>query len=264
MKTAIVIEYDGTNYSGWQRQDNGSSVQQKIEDALFKLEGKKITIYGAGRTDAGVHALGQVAHIEDELSVPADRLSFALNRYLPFDIRIKNSYDVQDSFHARKSAKAKWYRYAFFIGKHESAFYYKTSVHIKSKIDIQAMNEALKYLIGVHDFRGFMTSGSNAKTTVREIYEARAFKDGEFVIIDVLGSGFLYNMMRIIAGSALKISMHRAKPIWMKEIIDNEDRSLAGKTYDAKGLMLMRIYYDDSYKQGLPEQKTADIARYLL
>jgi len=264
MKTAIVIEYDGTNYVGWQRQENGLSVQQVIEDALYKLENKKITIYGAGRTDAGVHALGQVAHIEDKLSVPADRLAFALNTYLPFDIRIKNAYEVLGSFHARKSAKAKWYRYVFFNGKQESAFFYNTAVHIKAKIDVEAINEALQYLIGTHDFRSFMTSGSNVKTTVRTIYEARAFKDGDFVVIDVLGSGFLYNMMRIIAGSTLKISMHRAKPIWIKEIIDAKDRNVAGKTYDAKGLMLMHIYYDDSFKEGLPKEKTAYIARYFL
>lgn len=262
MRTAIVIEYIGKNYVGWQRQDNGISVQQVIEDVLYKLEHRQITIYGAGRTDAGVHALGQVAHIESQLTIPAERLSFALNTYLPDDIRIKNAYEVPDTFHARKSAKAKWYRYVFFNGKQESVFFNTTSVQVKAKIDLERMNEALQYLIGIHDFRGFMTSGSNAKTTIRAIYEARAFKDGDYVVIDILGSGFLYNMMRIIAGSTLKISLYRAEPIWIKQIIDGADRSLAGKTYDAKGLTLMHIYYDDSYKNGLPEQKTAYIAHY--
>lgn len=264
MKSAIVIEYDGTNYVGWQRQDNGLSVQQVIEDALFKLENRKITIFGAGRTDAGVHALGQVAHIDEKLSVPAQRLNFALNMYLPEDIRIKKAYEVPDSFHARKSARAKWYRYVFFNGKNESPFFYRTSAHVKPTIDLDLMNEALNYLLGTHDFKGFMTSGSNIRSTVRTIYEVRAFKDGDFVVIDILGSGFLYNMMRIIAGSTIIIATHRAKPEWIKQIIESEDRAKAGKTYDAKGLTLMKIYYDDSFKEGLPEEKTAYIARYFV
>ncbi len=264
MKTAIVIEYDGTKYVGWQRQENGLSIQQVVEQALSKIEKRKIAIVGAGRTDAGVHAIGQVAHINCKLSVPASGLSMALNKYLPDDISIKNAYEVPDDFHARKSAQAKWYRYVFFNGKKESVFYNKTSVHIRNKIDIDLMNESLQYLLGTHDFKGFMTTSSKILNTERTIYEVRAFKDGDYVIIDILGSGFLYNMMRIIAGTTIKIALHKAQPIWIKQIIDEADRSIAGKKLDAKGLMLMHIYYDDSYKEGLPKEKTAYIARYFI
>ena len=243
MRIKLIVEYDGTNYAGWQRQTNGVTVQEMLEQALFKASGENVTVHGAGRTDAGVHAKAQVAHIDTNCTIPPEKISYAMNMLLPPDIRVKQSAEAEEDFHARFSAKAKSYRYTFYNTTHPSAIHRNTTVHVRGKIDIRAMKIAAAYIRGTHDFACFCASGSDVKDTVRTIYQLAVISDEPFIYIDVTGSGFLYNMVRIIAGTLIDVGKKKQSPESVREIIHGKDRSQAGATAPARGLTLKEVYY---------------------
>lgn len=245
MRVKLIIEYNGEKYCGWQRQLNGISIQQHIEQAIKKLTGVKTNVTGAGRTDAGVHALGQAAHFDTNSTIPADKFSYALNLLLPKDIRIKESCEADESFHARFGAQAKEYRYTIYNHEHASALYHNVSLHVRPKLNIEAMKRAANCFFGTHDFKAFMAAGSQVKDTVRTIYHIMITQDEPFIYLDITGSGFLYNMVRIIAGTLVEAGKGRIGVEGIKGILEGKDRVYAGPTVAPKGLMLMKIYYDD-------------------
>jgi len=244
MRVKLTVEYDGTNYAGWQRQTNGLSVQEALERAFEAASGNHTVIHGAGRTDAGVHAMAQIAHLDTECSIPADKICYAINMHLPPDIRVKHSEKADDDFHARFSAKGKHYRYTIHNAAHAPAVYRHTAAHVRGRLDVEAMQEAAEYIIGTHDFACFCASGSEVKETVRTVYSLDIIQDEPFIQMDIKGSGFMYHMVRIIAGTLIEIGQKKRPPVSMKDIIASKDRERAGVTAPAKGLMMVAVYYD--------------------
>ena len=243
MRIALVIEYDGTNYCGWQIQKNGVSVQQKLEEALFATLGTKTAVHGSGRTDAGVHALGQVAHFDAQTDIPADKFFYVLIDVLPDDIRIMRSYEAAEDFHARFCAKGKHYRYVIRNARAKGARSRLYSMFVPVPLDLERMKQAAQYMEGTHDFSAFCAAGTDIKGTVRTVNEVRLCRDGEYIYIDVKGSGFLYNMVRIMAGTLIAVGKGKMEPGEVKEAIDKKDRTLAGATAQAQGLFLVEVYY---------------------
>ena len=244
MRVALLIEYDGTNYCGWQIQKNGVSVQQKIEEALFAALGAKTAAHGSGRTDAGVHALGQVAHFDAHTDIPADKFFYVLNTLLPDDIRIKKSYEVADNFHARFDAKGKHYRYIIHNARAKGAVNRLYSMFVPVPLDFERMQQAAGYIEGTHDFTAFCAAGTDIKGTVRTVSEVSLTQSDEYIYIDVKGSGFLYNMVRIIAGTLIAVGKGKMEPEQVKRAIEQKDRTLAGATAQAQGLFLVEVYYE--------------------
>ena len=239
----LILEYDGTRYCGWQRQINAISVQQRLEEGLFKLTRERITVTGSSRTDAGVHALGLCAHFDSATRIPPDKLAFALNTMLPPDIRIRESSPAPEGFHARYSACGKVYRYAFFNSRHDCAIGRQYAAHVPLELDERLMHEEAQALCGTHDFAAFAASGSVATSTVRTIYRAQVTRSGETVALTVLGDGFLYNMVRIIAGTLMEVGTGKRAPGAIARAIETGDRLALGQTAPAKGLTLMRVLY---------------------
>ncbi|MEG1472959.1 MAG: tRNA pseudouridine(38-40) synthase TruA [Christensenella sp.] len=243
MRTALIIEYDGTNYCGWQVQKNGVSVQQKLEEAVSRAVGVRTAVTGAGRTDAGVHALGMVAHFDAETDIPADKFFYVLNTFLPEDIRIKKSYEVSADFHARFCAKGKHYRYVIRNTRERGAIDRAFCMFVPEILDIERMREAAKSIEGTHDFAAFCASGTDIKGTVRTVYSVEVSVQGDYIYIDVRGSGFLYNMVRIIAGTLIGVGKGKLAAEAVSAAIEAKDRKLAGTTAQAQGLFLMEVYY---------------------
>ena len=239
----LVCEYDGTAYCGWQRQINGPSVQQVLEETLARLTGEAVTVTGSSRTDAGVHALGLCAHFDSATRIPPDKLAFALNTMLPPDIRIRESSPAPEGFHARYSACGKVYRYAFFNSRHDCAIGRQYAAHVPLELDERLMHEEAQALCGTHDFAAFAASGSVATSTVRTIYRAQVTRSGETVALTVLGDGFLYNMVRIIAGTLMEVGTGRRAPGAIARAIETGDRLALEQNAPAKGLTLMRVLY---------------------
>jgi tRNA pseudouridine38-40 synthase len=245
MRIKLTVEYEGTNYCGWQRQENAVSVQQVLEDALYKLIGEKTPITGAGRTDAGVHAVAQICHFDTESEIPPFKFAHALNFALPKDIRIKKSEQVADEFHSRFDAKAKWYRYSIYNHTHASALNRYTNSHVSYPLDDKLMSDVLSSILGKHDFKAFLAAGSAVKDTEREIYVAECRRFGDYIIIDIIGNGFLYNMVRIIAGTLIDIGRGKLSPAAIKYMLQTGDREQGGITAPPEGLRLMAIFYDN-------------------
>ncbi|MBE5774474.1 MAG: tRNA pseudouridine(38-40) synthase TruA [Clostridiales bacterium] len=241
----LIVEYDGTNYAGWQRQINATAVQQVIEEKLEKLTREHIVITGASRTDAGVHALGQSVHFDTESRIPGDKFAFALNTMLPRDIRIRLSEDISSDFHARFSTKGKRYRYLMYDAPHAGALNRNTHAHIIYPLDVEKMDAAAKTLIGTHDFGAFAASGSIVKDTVRTIWRADVTRSGNDIQLIVEGNGFLYNMVRIIAGTLIGIGTGKVEPDAFTRAIETGDRLDLGVTAPAHGLTLMEVFYDE-------------------
>ena len=239
----LVCEYDGTAYCGWQRQINGPSVQQVLEETLARLPGEAVTVTGSSRTDAGVHALGLCAHFDSATRIPPDKLAFALNTMLPPDIRIRESGPAPEGFHARYSACGKVYRYVFFNSRHDCAIGRQYAAHVPLELDERLMHTEAQALCGTHDFAAFAASGSVATSTVRTIYRAQVTRSGETVALTVLGDGFLYNMVRIIAGTLMEVGTGKRAPGAIARAIATGDRLALGQTAPAKGLTLMRVLY---------------------
>ena len=245
----LTVSYDGTNYSGWQLQENAVAVQQRLEEALEKLIHTPIRVTGASRTDAGVHALGQRVHFDTVSRIPADKYPFALNTCLPPDIRVLEGRDVPGDFHARFDAKGKRYTYRIHNASHASAIYRNITAHVPYKLDVDLMRKSLPDLLGTHDFAAFQASGGTAKTTIRTISDIRLDQDGDLLTLTVFGNAFLYNMVRIIAGTMLDIGMGRAAPDSFQKALETRDRLALGITAPASGLELTRVYYEDELPQ---------------
>ncbi len=240
----LIIEYDGTNYAGWQRQSNAMTVQQAVEEGLNRLTGEQIVLHGASRTDAGVHALGQSAHFDTDSRIPADKFSFALNTMLPADVRIRASRQVPKQFHARFSSKGKRYRYLFYVNPHAGALNRFTHAHIIYPLDYSLMQDEAKTLVGTHDFAAFAASGSVVKDTVRTIHRAELLADGDNLELTIEGNGFLYNMVRIIAGTLIGVGSGKLMPGAFERAIQSKNRLDLGVTAPAHGLTLMQVFYD--------------------
>ena len=238
----ITIQYNGKNYCGWQKQNNSPGIQGTIEKAIFDITREEVKITGSGRTDAGVHALGQVANFKINSQIPVDRIPNALNAKLPKDISIVKAEEVDEDFHSRYSAKKKTYRYQIYNSQYRSPIYADISYPVKYDLDIDKMKKEAKSLIGTYDFKGFMSSGSSVIDTVRTIYNIEVSKSEDLIIIEIEGNGFLYNMVRIIAGTLVDIGRGRITEN-MSTIIKSKSRSMAGHTAPAHGLFLKKVDY---------------------
>ncbi len=243
MRYAIVAEYDGAGYSGWQRQKNAPSVQAVIEDALEVLLGKKTVIIGSGRTDRGVHAIGQVAHFDTESELTPFRMTFALNAILPPDVKIRKMYAVPQTFHAQRSAKRKTYLYRAYVSRSDSPLKRGRAVKIIPPLDIAAMRIAAVPLVGEHDFRAFSSTGSPVNDYVRELYDVRIEQIGEEVDFYITGNGFLYNMVRIIVGTLVSVGKGKLPVDVTERMLATGNRRLGGKTFPAEGLYLYTVEY---------------------
>jgi len=247
----LIVEYDGTDYCGWQRQINGPSVQQTLEEALSHLTGENIACTGSSRTDAGVHAMGLCVHFDSATRIPPEKIAFALNTMLPGDIRVRESGRARENFHARYAACGKVYRYTFYNSRHDCAVGRQFMAHVPLPLDERLMHKEAQALIGTHDFAAFAASGSVVKSTVRTIYKAQVERRGDVVTITVMGDGFLYNMVRIIAGTLMEIGTGKRESGAIAQAIETGDRLCLGQTAPAKGLMLLRVLYEGDEEKGL-------------
>ena len=243
MRCALLIEYDGTNYGGWQRQKNAVTIQQRVEEALARITGEESVVHSSGRTDAGVHARGQVAHFDTQSRIPPQRIAYALNSTLPEDIRILQSVAAPDSFHARFAAKRKTYRYSICNTYCGTALYRNLAAHVPGKLDAAAMEEGARNFIGEQDFKACMAAGSPVRSTVRTMYSCTAWREDNMVFIETCANGFLYNMVRIIAGTLIRIGQGKMAPADVKEILAGRNRVQAGFTAPARGLCLQNVDY---------------------
>lgn len=239
----LTLEYDGTLFYGWQCQKEKRTIQNEIEIALEKILKEKVSITGSGRTDAGVHALGQVANFKTDKTIKCEELLYALNTLLPPDIVIIKVEEVAEDFNARITAKKKHYRYVINNARFPSALNYNREYHFKYYLDTEAMQLAANDIIGEHDFKAFAASGCTAKDTVRTIDNITVTRLGNRVVIDILGNGFLYNMVRIIVGTLLDIGSGKLDICTIKNMLETKDRSLGGKTVGPEGLYLVEVYY---------------------
>ncbi len=240
----LIVAYDGTNYVGWQLQENGVSVQQKLNEALLAVTGEQIRVHGSGRTDSGVHARAQVAHFDTTARMPADKFAIAMNMRLPRDIRVLFSEEVPEEFHARFSAKNKTYRYTVQMGLHADVFSRFTALHLHTPINFEKMALAARDALGEHDFCAFMTTGSKIESTVRTVTRSEWTRDGAFLFYDVSANGFLYNMVRILVGTMLEIGAGNLPVNAISHALETNNRLDAGPTAPAHGLMLIRVVYD--------------------
>ena len=244
MRIKLTVSYDGTSYCGWQVQPNGITVQQVLQDAISKATGEKdIKVTGSGRTDAGVHAVGQIAHFDTKSSIPPQKIFKAINVHLPIDIRVKDSELASDDFDARKTAKKKTYCYTLYFGEVEQPLKERYATFIDRKIDIEKMRSAAKLFVGEHDFKCFNASGGGAKTTVRTIYNIDIEKKDDELKVLVTGNGFLYNMVRTLVGTLLSVGQGEKTEDYIRKMLITGDRNLCGKTLAAKGLCLMSVEY---------------------
>lgn len=243
MRYKITLSYDGTNYCGWQSQPNGKSIQDALERAVFSLFGENARVTGSGRTDAGVHALGQVAHFDCDKVLPIKNVVGGLNAYLPRDIRVLGAERAEDGFDARKSVKRKTYMYVMYIGE-RLPVYNDRAARAGDILDIEAMNAQAKKLIGTHDFATFMAANGGAKTSTRTVYDAHFEQDGNIIKFFITANGFLYNMVRIIVAQLIKIG--RGEAVDIAELIEKRDRAYAKEIAEACGLYMYKVEYRPS------------------
>lgn len=245
-RVKLLISYDGTDFAGWQRQTNHPSVQGTLEAALQKFYGKPIHLLGASRTDTGVHALGQVAHFDAPRDPTGGDLRFALTGMTPKSIVVKQAWIAAEGFHAIASSVKKTYRYLVLNRRVPSALRYRYTHWIRTPLEPDFLNEASSFLVGNHDFKSFRTSGTETKSTVREIYSAHWEKKADDILeFTVTGNGFLKQMVRNIVGTCLDLNMNKAKPERLREILECRDRRKAGPTAPPQGLYLAKVYYPD-------------------
>lgn len=239
----LTISYDGTNYSGFQIQPDKVTVQGVLENAMSKAIGESITIVPSGRTDAGVSAIGQVAHFDVE-DIDERRTMGFVNSLLPSDIRVLDIEETTKDFHARFGAKRKTYEYLFYVGHSEIPVYERLATHVGYNVNIEDMKMACKYFVGTHDYSAFCASNTSVVDKVRTIYDMHidAISDGLYRL-SITGNGFLYNMVRIIMGTLISVGMGKIKVEDIPKVIDGLDRSQAGKTMPSKGLYLKKVEY---------------------
>ncbi len=244
MKRArLLVEYDGTAFAGWQRQNNAMTVQQRLEEAFADLTGERVAMVGASRTDAGVHALGQVAHFDTLGRIPGDKLALALNTRLPADVRVQASGYCSPTFHARYHACGKTYRYRIHNAPCAPALFRLDRAHAPLALNLSLMREAAEYALGRHDFSALCAAGSAVKDRTRTITALSVEREGALVTIQVSGDGFLYNMVRILAGTLMDVGQGRLPVDALRRAIDSRDRLCCGATAPACGLTLLRVHY---------------------
>ena len=244
-RVELIVAYDGTNYCGWQVQPNGVSVEEVLNRHLTELLGEPIRVTGASRTDSGVHALGNRAVFDTNARIPADKICFALNERLPADISVQGSRQVPDDFHPRRRNSRKTYEYRILTRKLPLPTRRFYSYFVYVPLDVEKMRQAASWLVGRHDFKSFCSSGSQVTDTVREIESIQIEREGDEIAVTVTGSGFLYNMVRIIVGTLLRIGMGAWPPERVREILAARDRMAAGPKAPARGLTLIGIAYED-------------------
>lgn len=232
------------NSIGWQKQPNKLNIQGEIERAIYNITKEEVDLIGSGRTDAGVHALGQVANFKTNSQISIEKLPLAINSQLKNSIVIKEAEEVNERFHSRYNAKHKTYRYIINNSKCGTAIYRNLEYSYPFKLDVEKMKQASKYFEGEHDFKAFKSSGTSSKNSVRTIYKAIVKQEGEKIIIELTGNGFLYNMVRIISGTLLDVGLGKIRAEEIPEIIESKDRQRAGKTLPAHGLYLVEVKYD--------------------
>ena len=240
----LTIEYDGKEYHGWQKQPGKLNIQGEIERAIKNVTGEDVELIASGRTDAGVHALGQVANFKTNSNIELEKIPIAINSQVKKSIRIQNAEEVDQNFHSRFNCKRKTYRYVIDNSKYGSAIYRNISYHLPVALNVEDMKKAIKYFEGEHDFKAFKSSGTSSKSSVRKIYKADVITEGTSIAIDLTGNGFLYNMVRIIAGTLVDVGMGKIKPEEIPDIIESKDRNRAGKTLPPHGLMLLHVEYE--------------------
>ena len=238
----LTIEYDGTNYAGWQQQQKEKTIQETLKKTIVSIVNEKIILHGAGRTDAGAHALGQVANFKTKSTIPTSKLVQAINFYLPKDIVVKSAKKVSKNFHSRYSAKSKIYRYSILNNNTRSTINRNFCYHYNADLNIEKMQKASKALIGKHDFSTFKSKSSNI-SNIRTIKKLDVRKKGKYLLLTIEADGFLYKMVRSIVGTLLEVGKGKMTIKEFKEILISGTRSLAGTTLPAKGLCLLRVKY---------------------
>lgn len=260
----LTLAYDGTNYCGWQVQPNGTSVQSVVETAIEKLTLQASSVFAAGRTDAGVHALGQVVNFHTNSEIPCEKIRSGLQRFLPTDVAVRRVEDVPGGFHARYDAQSKRYRYVILNSRARMPFVERYTYHIGHKLDAAAMHKAAQCLVGTHDFRSFESQFPNRSSSVRTVSELRVARyadwtlwsqqkpsqateeaDGDFLYFDIVADGFLYNMVRSIVGTLLKVGYGQWSRDTVREILENQTRDHAGATAPPQGLYLVEVDYGE-------------------
>jgi len=242
----LTIEYDGSDFHGWQIQDNARTVQAVMENAVFKITGEKVRVTGAGRTDTGVHALGQVAHFDTGSTIPGEKFKDALSAVLPSSVAVICSEEVNFNFHSRFSATGKTYEYKILNRPIRSPIMEKRSWHIREALDFKALNQASELFIGTHDFSSFCASGRIVSSFERTIYLSEWIEQKDLLIYRVTGNGFLYNMVRIMVGTMVEAGMGKRKPESISGILCGKNRDLAGITAPPQGLYLVKVHYGEA------------------
>lgn len=240
----LTVEYEGKDYNGWQKQPNKLNIQGEIERAIQTVMKEEVELIGSGRTDAGVHAFGQVANFKINSEFPIEKMATAINSQLKKSIRILKAEEVSLDFHSRYHCHQKTYAYIIDNSEQGTAIYRNITHHISQPLDIEKMQEAANYLVGEHDFSSFKSSGTSSKSSIRTIFNAQVLKEQERVNIMLTGNGFLYNMVRIIAGTLVEVGLGNIKPGEVKQILEMKNRQKAGKTLPAQGLFLMNVDYE--------------------
>ena len=244
MKTIrLTLEFDGAGYVGWQIQPNGISIQEVVEAALARILGEPMRLTASGRTDAGVHARGLVVHFSTDRDLPMRAFREGVNRHLPPDIAVREATEAPPGFHALRSARGKWYRYAICQGPVRSPLRMRTSWHIRSPLDAQAMAKAAACFVGRHDFAAFRAAGCDARTTVREIFSVDLAPSADLLLIDVRGEGFLRNMVRVMVGTLVETGLGKRPWQDIPRLLEEGRRENAGRTAPPQGLCLMEVWY---------------------
>ena len=242
----LTIEYDGKNFAGWQKQPSKITIQEEIEKAIESITGEKVELNASGRTDAGVHAIGQVANFKTNSQIEINKIPYAVNSKLPHSIVIKKAEEMPERFHARYNCKKKTYRYKIRNSEFPSALNRYREFHVPQKLDFENMKKAIKFFEGTHDFKGFKSSGGNAKkTTVRTLSRCEIIRENDLILIELTGDGFLYNMVRIIAGTLVDVGLGKIRVEDVQNIIETGNRSMAGRTLPPHGLYLVEVNYDE-------------------
>lgn len=238
----LTLQYDGTGYSGWQVQENAVGIQNEIERALFEITGEDIRVTGAGRTDKGVHALGQVAHFDTDRPIPGDKWRYHLNPKLPDAIRVIASEEAAPDFHARFSAVSKRYRYTVYTGAIRPPMFRNYTAHVTG-LDLSIIRETAPLFLGKHDYRAFMSSGSPVPHTIRTVDAVQIVKKDEFLHFEYEAESFLYNQIRIMTGTLVEVGLHKMQPAQIRQALSTGIRALAGPTMPAEGLTLVEVCY---------------------
>ncbi len=251
MKIALGIEYDGSRYFGWQRQQNVDSVQQKIEEALSVIANAPCEVFCAGRTDAGVHGTGQVVHFETEVNRPLQSWCFGTNTHLPADIAVKWAVEVSEDFHARFSATARRYRYIIYNHKLRSAIFPKGVSHYYHPLDHEKMHQAGQFLLGENDFSSFRAAQCQSHTPWRNVHHLQVNRQQDYIVVDIQANAFVHHMVRNIVGSLIEVGQDRQPVEWIKWLLEQRDRTLAAPTAKAEGLYLVDVTYPEHF--GIPK-----------